>query len=78
LVLFVLRLDLIESTAKMASWLNFNLFRPKLSPNWIKNGHFENLKFNQEAILNQIVSFVNSEFNEYLIVVFVNSNFSEF
>jgi hypothetical protein len=27
-----------DSIAKMASWPNFKLFRPKLSPNWTKNG----------------------------------------
>jgi len=53
------RSDLIKLTAKMASWLNFKLFRKKLSPNQTKNGHFENLKFNQEATFNQIISFVN-------------------
>jgi len=29
-----------QHLAKMASWPNFKLFRPKLSPNWTKNGHF--------------------------------------
>jgi len=59
----------IESTEKMASWSNFKLFRPKLSPN------------QKMAIFGPIfafLQFVNCEFNEYLIVVFVNSNFSEF
>ncbi len=34
------RLDQIKLTTKMASWSNFKLFRPKLSPNRTKNGHF--------------------------------------
>ncbi len=57
--------------------MNFKLFRRKFSPNQTKNGQ-NNLKFNLEAIFNQIVSFVNSEFNKFLIVAFVNSDFSEF
>jgi hypothetical protein len=35
------RLDRIKLTANMASWSNFKLFRPKLSPNRTKNGHFQ-------------------------------------
>ncbi len=31
------RINSIESTSKMASWSNFKLFRPKLSPNRTKN-----------------------------------------
>jgi len=35
------RVDPIESIRlEMASWSNFKLFRPKLSPNRTKNGHF--------------------------------------
>ena len=30
----------VDSIAKMDSWQNFKLFRPKLSPNRTKNGHF--------------------------------------
>jgi len=29
-----------STRSEMASWPNFKLFRPKLSPNWTKNGHF--------------------------------------
>ncbi len=49
--------DLIESIwSKMASSLNFKLFRPNLRPNWTNNAIFglnlglNNLKFNKEAI----------------------------
>jgi len=66
---------MIESSRlEMASWSNFKLFRPKLSPNRTKNGHFSN-ELTQSNQLYQIVSFVNSKFNEYLIVVFVSSKF---
>jgi len=36
--LFYRVVDRVNSTAKMASWPNFKLFRPKLSPNQNKNG----------------------------------------
>ncbi len=72
------RLDLIEFWIKgLASWPNFKLFRPKLSPNRTKNGWFlpflpflvrfglnlglNNLKFDQEAIFEWIDS-IGSKF----------------
>jgi len=39
-ILLKYRIDSIKSTAKMAFWTNFKLFRPKLSPFWTKNGRF--------------------------------------
>jgi hypothetical protein len=66
-ILSCLDLNCVKIGPKMTVFVRFGL-----------NLGLNNLKFNQEAIFNQIVSVVNSEFNKYLTVVFVNSHFSEF
>ena len=59
-----------SSRLEMASWSNFKLFRPKLSPNHTKMAIF--------GLIFAFLQFVNSEFNKYLIVVFVNNDFSDY
>jgi hypothetical protein len=81
--------NLVNLTAKMASYPNFQLFRPKLSPNWTKNGRsswFDQvlLLLNTECYIVLIGSFVIDIqiwiINEFIFVfcfVFVSRKFCE-